>query len=41
LYTLDGKTDELRQQLGHQVEITGTPGDDDTSNINPNQPTAR
>jgi hypothetical protein len=33
LYVLEGKTDELRQHVGHQVEITGEP-DDNPSDAN-------
>lgn len=41
LYILDGKKDELRQHIGHQVEVTGKPEDGVPSSSDPNQPNAQ
>ena len=41
LYILDGKKDELRQHIGQQVEVTGTPQDGVPSSSDPNQPNAQ
>jgi hypothetical protein len=41
LYILEGKTDELRQHVGQQVEVTGKPEDNTSSSSDPNQPNAR
>jgi hypothetical protein len=38
LYILEGKAEELRTHVGHQVEITGKPDDNRSSNPDPNQP---
>ena len=41
LYILEGKKDELRTHIGHQVEITGKPEDNRSSSPDPNQPNAQ
>ena len=41
LYMLEGKKDELRQHIGHQVEVTGRPEDNRSSSSDPNQPNAQ
>lgn len=41
LYILEGKKDELRTHIGHQVEVTGKPEDRVSSSSDPNQPNAR
>jgi hypothetical protein len=38
LYILEGKTEELRQHVGHQVEVTGNPED---SSADPSQGNTR
>jgi len=39
LYILEGKADELRQHVGHQVEVTGKAAE--SSSSDPNQPNAQ
>jgi hypothetical protein len=41
LYILEGKKDELRQHIGHQVEVTGQPEDNRSPSSDPNQPNAQ
>jgi hypothetical protein len=41
LYILEGKTDELRQHVGQQVQITGQPADDRPSSPDASQPYAQ
>ena len=36
VYTLTGNTDQLSAHIGHQVEITGQPGQSGTANANVN-----
>ena len=41
LYILEGKKDELRTHVGHQVEVTGKPEDHVSSSSDPNRPNAQ